>query len=37
MDILTAVGPLTLSYSLPITKNYYHKTDNFFFNLGTIF
>ena len=37
MDILTAVGPLTLSYSLPITKNSSDKTENFRFNIGTSF
>ena len=37
MDILTAVGPLSLSYSLPITKNSSDKTENFRFNIGTSF
>ncbi len=37
MDILTVVGPLTLSYSVPITKESTDKTENFRFNIGTSF
>ncbi len=37
MDILTVVGPLTLSYSVPISKESTDKTENFRFNIGTSF
>ena len=37
MDILTPVGPLTFSYSVPITKESSDKTENFRFNIGTSF
>ena len=37
MDILTPVGPLSLSYSIPITKESTDKTENFRFNIGTTF
>jgi outer membrane protein insertion porin family len=37
VDILTPVGPLTFSYSVPITKESSDKTENFRFNIGTSF
>jgi len=37
MDVLTPVGPLTLSYSFPISKNSTDKTESIRFNIGTTF
>ena len=37
LDILTPVGPLSFSWSQPISKNSTDKTENFRFNLGTTF
>ena len=37
LDWFTPIGPLTLSYSFPITKNSTDKTENFRFNIGTTF
>ena len=37
LDWFTPVGPLTLSYSFPITKNSTDKTEKFRFNIGTTF
>ncbi len=37
LDWFTPIGPLTLSYSIPITKNSTDKTENFRFNIGTTF
>ena len=36
-DILTAVGPLSLSYAIPIKKNSTDKINEFNFSLGTSF
>ena len=36
-DIMTAVGPLSLSYAIPIEKNSADKVRNFNFSLGTTF
>ncbi len=36
-DILTAVGPLSLSYALPIEKNNNDKVQEFNFTIGTAF
>ena len=36
-DIMTAVGPLSLSYAVPIEKNSGDKVRNFNFSLGTTF
>jgi len=37
MDLLTPIGPLNFSLSLPITKSSTDKTESFRFNLGTTF
>lgn len=37
LDILTPIGPLSLSYSIPISKSSTDKTENFRFNIGTNF
>ena len=36
-DILTAVGPISLSYTIPIDKNTNDKTNEFNFSIGTSF
>ena len=36
-DILTAVGPISLSYAIPIDKNSNDRTSNFNFSIGTSF
>ena len=36
-DILTAVGPISLSYAIPIDKNTNDKTSEFNFSIGTSF
>lgn len=36
-DILTAIGPISLSYAVPIEKNTNDKTNNFNFFIGTSF
>ena len=36
-DILTIVGPISLSYATPIDKNYSDKTREFNFSIGTSF
>src|SRR6056300_1107763 len=37
MDILTPIGPLSFSFSQPITKKSTDKTESFRFNIGTTF
>ncbi len=37
LDWFTPIGPLSLSYSLPITKNATDVTESFRFNIGTTF
>ena len=37
LDWFTPIGPLTLSYALPITKKSSDVTENFRFNIGTTF
>ena len=37
IDLLTPVGPLSFSFSTPITKSSTDKTESFRFNLGTTF
>ena len=37
LDWFTPIGPLSLSYSLPITKHSSDVTENFRFNIGTTF
>ena len=37
IDILTPIGPLSFSFSNPITKSASDKTESFRFNLGTTF
>ena len=37
LDYLSPIGPLSFSWSLPITKNSSDKTETFRFNLGTTF
>jgi outer membrane protein insertion porin family len=37
LDVLTPVGPLSFSFSKPITKQSSDKTEGFRFNLGTTF
>ena len=37
LDWFTPIGPLSLSYSFPITKNSTDVTENFRFNIGTTF
>ena len=37
VDILTPIGPLSFSFSQPITKKSTDKTESFRFNLGTTF
>ena len=36
-DILTAIGPISFSYSVPINKSYGDSTRNFNFSIGTSF
>ena len=36
-DVLTPIGPLTLSYSIPIAKEQNDKTNNVSFSIGTTF
>ncbi len=36
-DILTAIGPISLSYTIPIEKNTNDKTNEFNFSIGTSF
>ena len=36
-DILTVVGPISLSYAIPIDKNSNDRTSNFNFSIGTSF
>ena len=36
-DILTAVGPISLSYAIPIDKKSNDRTSNFNFSIGTSF
>ena len=36
-DLLTAIGPISLSYALPIQKNTNDKTQEFNFSIGTSF
>ena len=36
-DLLTPIGPLSFSFSKPITKKSSDKTETFRFNLGTTF
>ena len=36
-DILTAIGPISLSYTVPIDKNTSDKTNEFNFSIGTSF
>ena len=36
-DILTAVGPISLSYAIPIDKNKNDRTREFNFSIGTSF
>ena len=37
LDILTIVGPISLSFATPIEKNYSDKTQGFNFSIGTSF
>ena len=37
LDWFTPIGPLSLSYAIPITKNSTDKTENIRFNIGTTF
>ena len=37
LDLLTAVGPLSFSWTAPITQKNTDKTETFRFNLGTTF
>ena len=37
LDWFTPIGPLSLSYSFPITKNSEDVTETFRFNIGTTF
>ena len=37
LDLLTAVGPLSFSWTAPITQKNTDKTESFRFNLGTTF
>ena len=37
LDWFTPIGPLSLSYAIPITKNSTDTTENFRFNIGTTF
>ena len=37
LDWFTPIGPLSLSYSFPITKSSTDVTENFRFNIGTTF
>ena len=37
IDVLTPVGPLSFSFSQPITKSSSDITESFRFNLGTTF
>ena len=37
LDYLSPVGPLSFSWTLPITKKSSDKTETFRFNLGTTF
>ena len=37
IDLLTPIGPLSFSFSKPITKKSSDKTETFRFNLGTTF
>ena len=37
IDWFTPIGPLSLSYAIPITKNSTDTTENFRFNIGTTF
>ena len=37
LDYLSPIGPLSFSWSLPITKTSSDKTETFRFNLGTTF
>ena len=37
VDLLTPIGPLSFSYTAPITKKNTDKTENFRFNIGTTF
>ena len=36
-DVLTAVGPISLSYTIPINKNTNDRTNEFNFSIGTSF
>jgi len=36
-DLLTAVGPISFSYSVPINKSFTDESDNFNFTIGTSF
>ena len=36
-DVLTAVGPISLSYAVPIEKNTKDVTNEFNFSIGTSF
>ena len=37
LDILTAIGPISFSYAIPIDKNKNDKTNEFNFSIGTSF
>ena len=37
IDFLTAVGPISFSYTVPIQKENYDNTRNFNFSIGTSF
>ena len=37
MDYISPIGPLSFSWSIPITKKSSDKTETFRFNLGTTF
>ena len=37
LDYISPIGPLSFSWSLPITKKSSDKTETFRFNLGTTF
>ena len=37
LDYLSPIGPLSFSWSLPLTKTSSDKTETFRFNLGTTF
>ena len=36
-DILTAIGPISFSYAIPVDKNKNDRTSNFNFSIGTSF